>query len=404
MSDVRPLITARMRLAALLISGAALALGPAASAEASGVTVTDLDSGSTAAQIAQSLAGPGVTISNVTYTGANRAAGSFVGGTGSIGFDSGTVLDSGNVQTKAGDSACSVGVEGPNTCNEGLDTNNSTGFGNPGDSDLTTLAGFPTNDASILEFDFIPKQTTLQFSYVFSSDEYSDYANSEFNDVFGFFVNGANCALVPGTTEPVSINTVNNGNDNGGDTTPHHPELFRDNVHPSPTIDSQMDGLTTVLACHATVNAGQTNHVKLAIADGSDDSLDSAVFIQAGSFVSGLSGTCHGVDATIVGTPGPETLKGTNKRDVIQANGGKDVIKGLGGNDLLCGARGKDKVEGGKGKDTLIGGAGADLLLGGAGNDRLFGGTPGAPAEKAKDTCRGQGGADSRKNCEKGTG
>ncbi len=203
----------------------------------------------------------------------------------------------------------------------------------------------------------------------------------------------------------MSVNTINNGNP-GGDTTPHHPELFRDNVNPSPTIDSQMDGLTTVLTCQATVNAGQTNHIKLAIADGSDSALDSAVFIQAGSFTSGstLSGTCHGRQATIVGTPGPETLKGTNGPDVIQANGGKDTVLGLGDNDVLCGARGKDKVEGGKGKDILIGGANADRLLGGPGNDRLFGGTPGAPPQKAKDACYGQAGADKRKNCEKGVG
>ena len=403
MSDTAVRTSPRTWFAAVLIGGAALLLGPATSAEASGVAVTDLDSGATAAQIAQSLAGPGVTVSNATYTGANRAAGSFTGGTGSIGFDSGTILDSGKVQTKAGDGACEVGVEGPNSCNEGVGSDNSTEFGNPGDPALTTLAGFPTNDASILEFDFVPKESTLQFSYVFSSDEYSNFANSEFNDVFGFFVNGQNCALVPGTSEPVSVNTINNGNP-GGDTTPHHPELFRDNVNPSPTIDSQMDGLTTVLTCHATVNAGQTNHVKLAIADGSDSALDSAVFIQAGSFTSGLSGTCHGRQATIVGTPGPETLKGTNGPDVIQANGGKDTVQGLGGNDILCGARGKDRIKGGKGKDILIGGANADLLLGGPGNDRLFGGTPGAPPQKAKDTCRGQAGADKRKNCEKGVG
>ena len=100
-----------MRLAGLLIAGAVLLLGPVTRAEASGVTVTDLDSGTTATQLAQSLAGTGVTISNVTYTGANRAAGSFTGGTASIGFDSGTILDSGNVQTKAGDDPCGVGVE-----------------------------------------------------------------------------------------------------------------------------------------------------------------------------------------------------------------------------------------------------------------------------------------------------
>ena len=44
-----------------------------------------------------------------------------------------------------------------------------------------------------------------------------------------------------------------------------------------------MDGLTTVLTCSANVNANQTNHMKLAIADGSDSVLDSNVFIKEGS-------------------------------------------------------------------------------------------------------------------------
>ena len=31
----------------------------------------------------------------------------------------------------------------------------------------------------------------------------------QFNDVFAFYVNGVNCALTPGTTDPITINTVN---------------------------------------------------------------------------------------------------------------------------------------------------------------------------------------------------
>ena len=139
-----------------------------------------------------------------------------------------------------------------------------------GDVDLSSLAGFPTFDATVLEFDFVPQNPTVQFRYVFSSEEYSDFSNTIFNDVFGFYVNGQNCALVPGTGEPVSVNTINNGNDNGGDTTPHHPELFIDNVRPSPSIDTEMDGLTVVLTCSANVNVGQQNHMKLATADASD--------------------------------------------------------------------------------------------------------------------------------------
>ncbi|MGN6797574.1 MAG: choice-of-anchor L domain-containing protein, partial [Gaiellaceae bacterium] len=283
------------RAAALLVA-AAFALGVVAVGHASpGLSVSDLDHGVTATDLANAIAGSGVSVSNVTYTGANRAAGTFSGGSGVFGFDGGIVLSTGYVQTVSGDTACSQGVEGPNNCYEGTDANpsggpdggsNSTSMATAGDPDLSALSGFDTFDAAVLQFDFVPQTSSLTFNYVFSSEEYSDFSNTQFNDVFAFFVNGTNCALVPGTTDPVSINTINNGNDAGGDTTPHHPELFRDNVNPSPSIDTQMDGLTVTLTCTASVNAGQTNHMKIAIADASDDAFDSAVFIQAGSLAS----------------------------------------------------------------------------------------------------------------------
>lgn len=280
----------------LVAAGAGLILLVPAAARPAGLdafSVTDLNNGVTAGDLAQELAGKGVTISNVTFTGDNRAAGIFTGGESSVGFDSGIVLDSGAVETMPSDGPCSQGVEGPNTCYEGVNGGsggsaggaNSTDFGLPGDSDLTALAGYDTYDAAVLEFDFVPKYSTVQFSYVFASEEYSDYVNTEYDDVFGFFVNGQNCALVPGTTDPVSVNSINDGNDNGGDPTADHPELFRDNVLPDgPTIDSQFDGLTTTLTCTASVSAGVVNHMKLAIADASDQVLDSGVFIEAGSF------------------------------------------------------------------------------------------------------------------------
>ena len=255
--------------------------------EGAGLVVSDLDHGVTPNDLANTLVGTGVTISNVTYTGSSRAAGTFTGGTGILGFESGIVLSAGKVQT-VDDPACSRGVEGPNNCHElgGQDgPYNSTDFGLPGDPDLTALSGFPTFDAAVLEFDFVPDVSNVQFQYVFSSEEYSDFANTQFNDVFAFFVNGVNCALVPGTNEPVSVNTINNGNDNGGDPTPHHPEFFRDNVRPTVTINIQMDGLTVVVTCAANVTPGVTNHMKVAIADASDGNLDSAIFLKANSFI-----------------------------------------------------------------------------------------------------------------------
>jgi hypothetical protein len=283
---------------------AAITLGWTGVSRASGVAVTDLAKGATATQLAQSLAGDGVSISNVTYTGDPRAAGTFTGGAGSIGFGTGVALSTGKVQTYPGEElTCAKGVEGPNDCNEDsgtVGTTNSNELGQPGDSDLDALvAPNATQDAAVLQFDVVPKQPVVQFSYVFGSEEYNEYANTSFNDVFAFFVNGRNCALVPGTGDPVSVNTINNGNP-VDDTTPHNAQYFRDNVRPSPTIDSQMDGLTTVLTCTADVTAGQTNHMKLAIADTSDGAWDAAVFIQAGSLatVAPVSVSANPVNAT----------------------------------------------------------------------------------------------------------
>ena len=48
------------------------------------------------------------------------------------------------------------------------------------------------NDVAILEFDFVPVSSYLSFKYVFASEEYFAYENTQFNDVFGFFISGPN--------------------------------------------------------------------------------------------------------------------------------------------------------------------------------------------------------------------
>lgn len=248
------------------------------------LVVTDLEHGVSPSDLATTLAGAGVTVSNVQFAGSNVAAGTFSGGSDMVGFGSGIILGSGRVQTIAGLPACSKGVEGPNTCDA-----NTTSNGTPGDPQLDALSSEITLDAAVLEFDFIPQFGTVRFDYVFSSDEYNEFVNSSFNDVFGFFVNGTNCALTP-TGQPVTINNINGGNPFGTGAT--NPALYRNNDPDDPgppTIDTEMDGLTVVLTCEAVVNANQTNHMKLAIADASDSSLDSNVFLGAQTLVSGQS-------------------------------------------------------------------------------------------------------------------
>jgi pimeloyl-ACP methyl ester carboxylesterase len=249
-------------------------------ATGSGLITNDLSAGSlTPTLLAQTLVGPGVSVSNAQFTGAPVTAGTFSGGNGIIGFDSGVVLSTGKVSS----------VVGPNV-SDSTSTNN----GQPGDPTLTALSGFPTFDAAILNFDFVPQASTVSFQYVFGSEEYNEFVNTQFNDVFGFFINGANCALVPGTTTPVAVNTINGGNPFGSNNA-SHPELYRNNELRDANgnfiggpINTELDGLTTALTCVASVTPGATNHARLAIADSSDAIYDSDVFIKSGSLALGV--------------------------------------------------------------------------------------------------------------------
>ncbi|MBI4313101.1 MAG: choice-of-anchor L domain-containing protein, partial [Chloroflexi bacterium] len=231
----------------------------------------DLSAGPTPADLVNALLGAGIPVSGITYTGVPASAGFFSHGTGIVGPEGGIILSSGGISN----------VIGPNG-ERGITLQTGT----PGDSQLDILAGFPTYDATVLEFDFIPSTNVISFEYVFGSDEYNEWVGSEFNDVFAFYVNGVNCAVLPGGA-PVSINTVNAGH---GGFPPVNPGLyinndpFDDPIAPSPLRNTEMDGLTKVLGCEAVVAPGVKNHIKLAIADASDRILDSNVFIKAGSF------------------------------------------------------------------------------------------------------------------------
>ncbi|HQP11675.1 MAG TPA: choice-of-anchor L domain-containing protein [Candidatus Omnitrophota bacterium] len=222
--------------------------------------------------LAQEILGSGITISNVTYTGASVASGTFTDGVSSgIGVESGIILTSGDASFAPGPNS-EDGVTGTNYLS--------------GDSDLDGLIpGYSTNDATILEFDFESAGGDLFFNYVFASDEYNEYTNSSFNDVFGFFVDDTNIALIPGTSTPVSINNVNGGNNPYGSNS-SYPEYYNNNNREDggPYYDLEYDGFTDVFMAQVLGLSAGTHHIKLAIADAGDYSLDSAVFIQSGTF------------------------------------------------------------------------------------------------------------------------
>jgi hypothetical protein len=140
-------------------------------------------------------------------------------------------------------------------------------------------------DLASLEFDFIATGNICNFEYVFASDEYPEFVETSFNDHFGFFVSGpevfgpysnggVNIALIPGTTESVSINSLNEF---------EHPELYVDNT--GVTTGVGFDAFTTVLNAHIeNLVVGEIYHVKLVIADVTDSALDSGVFLRGDSF------------------------------------------------------------------------------------------------------------------------
>ncbi|MDO5745314.1 MAG: choice-of-anchor L domain-containing protein [Micrococcaceae bacterium] len=144
----------------------------------------------------------------------------------------------------------------------------STDLGLPGNQQLTEMSGYSTYDAVSYSATLIPKGSTLHVRYAFASEEYPEYVGSQFNDVMAVFVNGKNCAVIPGTNEAVSVNTVN---------AQTKSEYFIDNSAGAAGYGTSLDGITTPLTCSVAVSPNQPVTVVIAVADGSDAVLDSAV-------------------------------------------------------------------------------------------------------------------------------
>ena len=242
---------------AATLLGLGLATGPAHAT----VLVTPTNDANT---LANTILGSGITINNATYTGAAQASGTFTGGNSAgIGIDQGILLTTGSATNAAG----------PNNA-----PNTSTPNATPGDPQLNSVVNGVTNDAAALNINFTTTGGNLFFNYVFGSEEYNEFVGSAFNDAFGFFLDGQNIALLPGTSTPVSTNNVNLANNSN----------YFVNNPPSTTVaapfDIQYDGFTKVLTAQALNLDSGTHNIKLVIADTADRSFDSGVFIQAGSF------------------------------------------------------------------------------------------------------------------------
>jgi len=235
------------------------------------------------------LGGNNALISNITYNNSSDTVvwnniGIFTTGSTptNLGLTNGLILGTGGV----------VGAVGPNNSSSyTLDVSPSTP--DLSDSDLVALVpGSTLHDAAILEFDFKLMTDTFKFRFVFGSEEYPEFVN-EFDDVFGFFVTGTNpsggmynkqnIALIPGTTLPISINTINNGTANNGPCV--NCAYYINNTGGT---SLQADTFTTVLTAWCLVVPCETYHFKIAIADNLDRVWDSWVWLDTSPPSSGM--------------------------------------------------------------------------------------------------------------------
>ena len=206
-------------------------------------------------------------------------------------FATGLVMTTGNVSVAAG----------PNNSSSASSSSGVTAYYDPS---LNSIATGSLGHCAALEFDFQTNSDSFAFRYVFGSEEYCEYVNSEYNDVFAFLLTGPdpvtlvqttrNVAIIPGSVSyshpnglPVAINNVNHGYHSsesaGPGSSPSYPQYF---IHNSLTNGIQYDGYTVALTAYGNVQPCHNYHMKLAIGNVGDNNYDSGVFLEEHSFES----------------------------------------------------------------------------------------------------------------------
>ncbi|MDG1672928.1 MAG: choice-of-anchor L domain-containing protein, partial [Flavobacteriaceae bacterium] len=225
-------------------------------------------------------------ISNIEFStgtnfGSTNGIGYFSGNGVSFPFTEGILLTTGDASE----------AEGPEAT-----TLSSGSFNWPGDTDLENvipdLSPGTSNNATYIKFDFVPLANSISFNFVFASEEYGTY-QCEYTDAFAFLLTNndtgqtTNLALVPETTDPISVLSVRNGAYNQGCQSSNE-EFFAAYYGGGglPATDSPIDfiGHTVSMTAQSQVTPNTSYTIKLVIADAIDTLWDAAVFLEAGSF------------------------------------------------------------------------------------------------------------------------
>lgn len=232
---------------------------------ASELEIRTVREGTNARDLAESIFGDGVTVTGATYFGDIDSAGIYRGGDstspGVVPGDTGVILSTGNAEDFTNSSG--QANQRANTTSDTTGTNNFAPY--------NAAAGGRTFDGATLDVDFIPVADTLTIQFVFASEEYPEFTNSDFQDFFGVFANGTLIRhdVGEGETQPFNISDTNNVN------------LFVDNTNDD--FNTEMDGFTITLTLTIPVIPNQVNSIRIAIADVGDSQFDSNVLIAGNS-------------------------------------------------------------------------------------------------------------------------
>lgn len=200
-------------------------------------------------------------------------------------FKEGIILSTGGVKY----------AEGPGNSESGRDNNYWLG-----DSDLQDLLEASGNmannvNASVLEFDFVPISADIKFNFIFASNEYGPRYQCKYSDIFAFLLTDLttnerkNIAVIPKTEIPVSVTTIRDEKYQGGLTCGSANKEYFDAYYGPEGLEMidnaiNFDGRTIPMEAYSKVIPGRKYHIKLAIADYMDSTINSAVFLEAGSF------------------------------------------------------------------------------------------------------------------------
>jgi subtilisin-like proprotein convertase family protein len=242
----------------------------------------------TAQQLADNLAGPNVTVFNATlYDTLNFQTGSFNYTGNDLGLNAGIILSSGDISDAIGPNSQSGTTGSPYL------------FIPYTDSILENIVGTNIADYTYLEFEFEVQGDEIAFNYIFLSEEYNEFVNANYNDAFAFVISGPgivgeeNLAVVPNTTDPITVHSINNNS---------YWQYYIDNDLGVGTANIEYDGFTQLLTARKTgLQPCSVYKISLRIADGNDNLYDSAVMLEANSLVSNsiqVVGSSYSSDTT----------------------------------------------------------------------------------------------------------